>query len=165
MLMISMNKEYIISLIHCFSSGTSFITPPGQMIIFFCLCRFFVVIDGRFDKLDGFFVAWLITTWSLFITKTCFQLWVSFLIQNGSQFFWCFDTWQILMIQILSLSIYSKALINSPSISTTASSSSISPPMCSSSKYPIDISIKSFSLSWIEESLSSSFEGSSSLFT
>jgi hypothetical protein len=52
MLMISLNKEYIISPIHSFSSDTSFITPPGKMIIFFCFCRFFVFIDGRFDKLD-----------------------------------------------------------------------------------------------------------------
>jgi hypothetical protein len=62
MLMISLNREYIISLIYSFISGTSFVTPPGLLIIFFCFCGFFVVIDGRFDKLDGIFVSWMITT-------------------------------------------------------------------------------------------------------
>jgi hypothetical protein len=62
MLMIYLNKEYIIYLIYSFSSGTSFVTPPEQLIIFFCFFRFFVVTSGRFDKLDGLFVAWLITT-------------------------------------------------------------------------------------------------------
>jgi hypothetical protein len=62
MLKISLNREYNISLIYSFSYGTSFVTPPGHLIILFFFCRFFVVTGGRFDKLDGFFLAWLITT-------------------------------------------------------------------------------------------------------
>jgi hypothetical protein len=62
MLMISLRRECIISLFYRFSLGTFFFTPLGWMIVFLCFSRFFVIIDGRFDKLDGLFVAWLITT-------------------------------------------------------------------------------------------------------
>jgi hypothetical protein len=62
MLMMSFSRECIISLFYKFSPGTFFFTRPGWLIVFLCFCRFVVVIGCRFDKLDGFFVSWLITT-------------------------------------------------------------------------------------------------------
>jgi hypothetical protein len=62
MLMISLSRECIISLFYRFSFGTFFFTPPGRLIISFCFCRFVGVIGCRFDKIDGFIVAWLTTT-------------------------------------------------------------------------------------------------------
>jgi hypothetical protein len=62
MLMISLSRECIISLFYRFSPGTFFFTPPGQLIVFLCFCRFVVVIGCIFDKFDGFFVSWLTNT-------------------------------------------------------------------------------------------------------
>jgi hypothetical protein len=62
MLMTSFSWECIISLFYRFSPGTFFFTRPGWLIVFLCFCRFVVVIGCRFDKLDGFFVSWFITT-------------------------------------------------------------------------------------------------------
>jgi hypothetical protein len=61
MLMISLSRGCIISLFYRFSSGT-FLFTPWWLIIFLCFCKFDVFSGYRFDKLDGFFVAWLTTT-------------------------------------------------------------------------------------------------------
>jgi hypothetical protein len=79
MLMISLSRECIISLFYRFSFGTFFFIPPGWLIVFLCFCRFVVVIGCRFDKLDGFFVSWLTTTLSLFITPNQFSALDSFI--------------------------------------------------------------------------------------
>jgi hypothetical protein len=62
MLMTSFSRERITSLFYRFSPGTCFFTRLGQLIVFLCFYRFVVVIGCRFDKLDGFFISWLITT-------------------------------------------------------------------------------------------------------
>jgi hypothetical protein len=62
MLIVSLRRGCIISLFYRFIFGTFFFTPPWWMIIFLCFCRFDVVTGCRFDKIDGFFVAWLTTT-------------------------------------------------------------------------------------------------------
>jgi hypothetical protein len=63
MLMIYLTRRCVcvISLIYGLGSDTFSFIPSWRLIIFLCFCRVVVVNDCRFDKIDGFYVTWLIT--------------------------------------------------------------------------------------------------------
>jgi hypothetical protein len=62
MLMMLLGRECNIYLFFRFSSGSFSFTPPWRLIPFLGVCKFVVVSSCGFDKIDEFFVAWLITT-------------------------------------------------------------------------------------------------------
>jgi hypothetical protein len=52
----------IVSLIYRFGFGTFSFIPSWWLIFFICFWRVVVVNDCRFDKLDGLYITWMITT-------------------------------------------------------------------------------------------------------
>jgi hypothetical protein len=61
LLMTSFSRKNIVSSSYRFSPDTIFFTHPGFLIALLYFYRFVIVIGCTFDKLDGFFISYLLT--------------------------------------------------------------------------------------------------------